>query len=632
MLDFLELEETVGKVWHRLVGQTRSLPRYPEHAVALDEVKPVLASCFRGFGGHHAAQLVAAHQRTSKHRLKLRQLVGLGEERIAQSGRDFARAMLPDVIDFFPDRSLNRALYIWLTAAIATLPEAPLTAMDPLARDLERLHMAISNVDETLAAFPGLRQVYRNLCQATLTERHRGRLPSVERLLESRIISLLRAGAGLPDDTPSAIFPRHAPPGYQPMMDVPLWPEFLSQEESRSSAEDSENPLGDPQGSAGKRRFSAKREREDEKRSERSPFILNRFEKILAMTEMVNVDRPTDDKPEEDGKAAEDLDEMVLGRRKERPSSRFHFDLDLPPEMVDLQEIAAELTYPEWDYRKTTYLKNHCRVLAVPTSASGDRLEISEDTKALARKVRKQFEILRPRQEMLKSQLDGVELDLDAVVRRRTDLLAGGQATDRIHVASRPRTPDLAVTILVDVSLSTDAWIDNRRVLDVEKEALLVLAQGLAACGTDHSILTFTSRRRSWVRVETVKGFDERLSPVVEDRIAGLKPGYYTRLGAALRHATADLAKRPNRTRLLLVLTDGKPNDIDHYEGRFAMEDSRRAAQEARRLGVNIFAVTVDKDAKSYLPTMFGRNGYAVVGDISKLPAALPAIYRGLTG
>jgi nitric oxide reductase NorD protein len=183
----------------------------------------------------------------------------------------------------------------------------------------------------------------------------------------------------------------------------------------------------------------------------------------------------------------------------------------------------------------------------------------------------------------------------------------------------------------VDVSLSTDAWIDNRRVLDVEKEALLVLSQGLSACGTDHSIVTFTSRRRSWVKMETVKDFDERTSSLVEDRIAALKPGYYTRLGTALRHTTSQLTKRPNRTRLLLVLTDGKPNDIDHYEGRFALEDSRKAVQEARRLGVNVFAVTVDKEAKSYLPTMFGRNGYAMVGDIARLPAALPAIYRGLT-
>ncbi len=297
MLDFLELEETVGKAWHRLVGQTRSMPRYPEQAVALDEMKPVLASCFRGFGGDHAIQLAAAHQRTSKHRLKLRQLIGLGEERIARSGRDFARAMLPDVIDLFPDRRLNRALSIWLTAAIATLPETQPAAADPLARDIERLHMAISHVDATLAAFPGLRSVYRDLCRATLAERTRGTLPSVERLLEGRIVSLLRAGAGLPDDTPSAIFPRHAPPGYQPMMDVPLWPEFLAQEESRSSAEDTETPLGDPQGSTGKRRFGAKREREDEKRSERSPFILNRFEKSWRWRKWsISTGRPTTSK------------------------------------------------------------------------------------------------------------------------------------------------------------------------------------------------------------------------------------------------------------------------------------------------------------------------------------------------
>jgi nitric oxide reductase NorD protein len=187
------------------------------------------------------------------------------------------------------------------------------------------------------------------------------------------------------------------------------------------------------------------------------------------------------------------------------------------------------------------------------------------------------------------------------------------------------------VTILVDVSLSTDAWFDDHRVLDVEKEALSVLANGLAACGTNHSILTFTSRRRSWVRIETVKAFGEEMSGEVERRIASLKPGYYTRIGAAIRHASAELALQPNRSKLLLVLTDGKPNDIDHYEGRFALEDSRKAVSEGRRAGQAVFAVTIDKDARSYLPSMFGRNGFAIVGDIAKLPRALPAIYRGLT-
>ena len=131
--------------------------------------------------------------------------------------------------------------------------------------------------------------------------------------------------------------------------------------------------------------------------------------------------------------------------------------------------------------------------------------------------------------------------------------------------------------------------------------------------------------------MESVKAFGEKMSGDVERRIASLKPGYYTRIGAAIRHASAELNKQPNRTKLLLVLTDGKPNDIDHYEGRFALEDSRKAVGEARRTGQAVFAVTVDKDAKSYLPAMFGRNGFAIVGNIAKLPTALPTIYRGLT-
>ena len=631
MFEFLELEETVGKAWHRLVGQTRSMPRYPEHTVKLEEVSAVLSSCFRGFGGESTCQLVPAAQKTSGHRLKLRQLVGLGEERVARVGRDFARVMLPAEVDLFPDRSLNRDLYIWLTAYLASIPAEATVGDDPLTRDLARIDLAERAVRTTLQAFPGLRNCYRRLCLAILEERQRGKLPPVEQLVENRILGALRTGAGLADPLPPSIFPRRAPAGYLPMLDIPVWPEFFSAEETAPGGADADLPLGEATTPAGLRRLVAERERPDDKRSERSPFILNRFEKILAMAEMVNVDRPTDDKDDDDGKAAEDLDEMVLGRRRERPSSRFRFDLDLPPEMLDLAQIETDLSYPEWDYRKGTYLKDYCRVLAAPASEKGDALEQGDETRRLVKKVRRQFEVLRPRNELLKAQLDGAELDMDAVVRSRTDLAAGGQGSDRIHMMSRPHASDLAVTILVDVSLSTDAWIDNRRVLDVEKEALLVLSQGLSACGTDHSILTFTSRRRSWVRIETVKAFDERTGPAVENRIGALKPGYYTRLGAALRHATADLQKRPNRTRLLLVLTDGKPNDIDHYEGRFALEDSRRAVQEARRSGTKVFAVTVDRDAQSYLPIMFGRNGFAMVGDISKLPAALPAIYRGLT-
>lgn len=632
MLDFLELEETVGRAWHRLVGKTGTWARYPEHAVRLEDVRPVLAVCFRGFGGEGAVQIAPARGRTSAHRLRLRQRMGLGEEKLVQPGRDHAALMLPGAIDLFADRGLNRDLYVWLAAAMAVMPLDPVTESDPLQRDLAVLQRAEATVKAVLLAFPGLAQRYRRLSAAVLDARRSRPLPSIERHVESRILSLLRKGAGLADDTLPVIFPHRAPAGYLPMLPVPLWPDALLREEGEGRGEEDQPATGGTPETPETGRHVALREKAENRKNERSPFILNRFEKILAMAEMVNVDRPGDDSDDHDSSAADELDDMTLGERKGRPSARFHFDLDLPPEALDRTRLTGEHTYPEWDFRTGTYLPDHCRVVASPAPDMAAVPEADADTKSLIRRVRRQFEVLRPRHEMLRAQLDGVELDLDAVVRARCDLAAGGQGSDRIHLMSRPQAHDLAVTILVDVSLSTDAWFDNRRVLDVEKEALLVLAHGLAACGDSHSILTFTSRRRSWVRVETVKDFGETMNHAVEARIAALKPGFYTRIGPAIRHAAAKLREQPNRRKLLLLLTDGKPNDVDHYEGRFALEDSRRAVNEARRTGVSVFGVTVDREAQAYVPAIFGRNGYAIVSNIARLPAALPAIYRGLVG
>ncbi|UTV39128.1 nitric oxide reductase activation protein NorD (plasmid) [Ensifer adhaerens] len=633
MLDFLELEETVGRAWHRFVGNTRTWRRYPEEAVKLADMLPVLGVCFRGHGGEPAVQIVPARGRTSTHRLRWRQRMGLGEEKLVQPARDHASLMLPGEIDIFPTKDLNRDLYHWLVAYMATMPVDPVSETDPLRRDLALISRALETVEDVFQRFPGLRRRYRRLAEATLAERKRGALPSIEQHLENRILRLLRRATGEADTTLPVIFPHRAPPGYLPMLPMPLWPDTLLRAETTTVRdEDVAATAGTQSEGVEVERHVAVRENPENRKGERSPFILNRFEKILAMAEMVNVDRPGDDSDDHDSKAAEELDDMTLGERKGRPSARFRFDLDLPPEAVDPTPLTAELTYPEWNYRTGQYLKDHCRVLAMPASAQEERSELTEESRSLIRRVRRQFEVLRPRHEMLRAQLDGADLDLDAVVRARTDLAAGGQGSDRIHLMSRPQVHDLAVTILVDVSLSTDSWSDNRRVLDVEKEALLILAHGLSACGDNHSILTFTSRRRDWVRVETVKAFNEAMGPLVEARIAALKPGYYTRIGAAIRHASAELRRQPNRKKLLLVLTDGKPNDIDHYEGRFALEDSRRAVTEARRSGINTFAVTVDREAKSYVPAMFGQNGYSVVGNISRLPAALPAIYRNLVG
>jgi len=120
------------------------------------------------------------------------------------------------------------------------------------------------------------------------------------------------------------------------------------------------------------------------------------------------------------------------------------------------------------------------------------------------------------------------------------------------------------------------------------------------------------------------------MGPAVEDRIAGLRPGHYTRLGAALRYTSAKLARRPRQRRLLLVLTDGKPNDLDHYEGRHGIEDSHMAVREARRQGQSVFAVTIDSKSQATFSRIFGPSGYVVVPNPEKLTAALPQLYRHL--
>jgi nitric oxide reductase NorD protein len=580
-------------------------------------------------------QIAGAKSRKSGHRLGWRQRIGLGDESLDHPGRDGATVFLPDSIALFPDRELNALLYRWLAAWFATAPVATVDEPDPLRHDLRTLRRAHEIVASVQAQFPGLVGPYERLAAAMAEARPRRPLPRTEQEVEQIVLALLGADAppagGLwRTVTGAGELPPKAPPGYRPMLPCPLWGDCWTREAVASGAEDDDAPVpGDEADLPDTRKRRAVREADDG--SKRDPFILNRFEKILAMAEMVNVDRPSDDSEDEDArKAVDDLDELAIGRRSGKPATRLKFDLDLPPQAIDATRLDSGRLYPEWDYRRGVYLPDHCRVLTAKAPEIGESWTPDAGILRHVRHVRRRFEALRPQHEVMRGQADGFDLDIDALVRARCDLRAGSGSLDRVHLAKRPQRHDLAATLLVDVSLSTDAWVDGHRVLDVEKEALLVLAHGLSACGDHHSILTFTSRRRSWVRIEAAKSFQEPMGAPVERRIGALKPGYYTRIGPAVRHAAAELAAQPQRKKLLLVLTDGKPNDVDHYEGRFAVEDTRKAVREARRLGIAVFGVTVDASAQSYFPALFGRGGYAIVGNIRRLPAALPAIYRQL--
>ena len=633
MLEFLELEEMVGRRWHRLVGNAASWQRFPDHAVALDAVRGPLAVFFRGLGGASGIALAGAGLTESGHRLSFRQRLGLDTERLDKAVLDGNALRLPVTLDVFPDPALNGALYVWLAAFFA-FGGATAAGAGGLAGDLTFLADIRRVTARVLAQCPGLMRSYQDLCRALLELRPSRSLPP----LEAEVEKFVRRLAGAPGDGgmfwtwdggPLAPTPR----GYKPFLPMPVWGETIDPSPSpRIGAPLEDAPKGGSTDANDGRVRKARRESRDQA-DRKDSLLLNRFEKIMTLIESLDINRAVDD-DDEDGarKALADADNVVVSASKGKPSTRLKFDLDLPPNVIDEAAIRGEYTYPEWHCGKQVHLPDHCRVIASTAPEMGDIWSPSDEAKARIRQVRRQFEALRPRPEILRAQVDGDELDMDALIRSRGDLRATGMGSDRIRQSARRQGRDVAVTLLVDVSLSTDAWIDNRRVLDVEKEALTVLAHGLSACGDDHSILTFTSRRRDWVRVETVKDFDEALSAKVERRISALKPGYYTRIGAALRHATAMINQRPNRHRLVIVLTDGKPNDVDHYEGRHGVEDTRHAVLEARRSGIAVFGVTIDRQAQEYFPALFGRGGYAIIDRIQRLPAALPSLYRHLVG
>ena len=637
-----EPEETVGKLWHALASRLDASDLHEDASVGLEEARGRLSVFFRALGGDRSISIKSVAPETSHHRLSWRRRLATVEERVARASFDGDALRLPERIAYFPQREANLSLYFWLTAAAAHAPE-PAGETDPLRADLRTLQAAAQMVAATLDDCPGLRALYEDLAGACRAARPARALPAWEARVEHIVVSLL--GGEIPSESqaarlldevrdPDSYFDDlEAPLGYRPFLPVPLWPDLRPLTFSAGTEIDAPETEGAPQdGSEGIRR--ARRQKADQA-ERRDSLILHRFEAVLAWAEFLNLNRRVDDDDQDNAKkAADDADEIALGQLSKAPATRLKLHLDLAPEDVDRERLSGEHTYPEWDVRGNRYLPDHCRVLASDAEPAKEPAAFLRDAAARRRirAVKRQFEALRPRRVILPGQPDGDDLDLDAAVRSRVDLLANGHGTDRIWRASRNEERDLAVSILFDASRSTESAVTGRAVIDIECEALTGMAWGLDACGDDCAIHAFSSLRHDRVYVLRCKGFNDPMSPEIEARLAGIRPGFYTRLGAAIRHVSADLAEHERARRLLLVITDGKPNDLDHYEGRYGIEDSRMAIREARRMGQAVFGVTIDAKGKSWFPRIFGRGGYSVVSTPDHLASALPEIYRHLVG
>jgi len=160
---------------------------------------------------------------------------------------------------------------------------------------------------------------------------------------------------------------------------------------------------------------------------------------------------------------------------------------------------------------------------------------------------------------------------------------------------------------------------------------LMIFSEALQRLQDSFALYTFSSIKNTKVHFQLVKNFKEPYSDIIRGRIDAIKPGYYTRMGAAIRESAKILDKQPNANKLLLILSDGKPNDVDRYDGRYGIEDTKKAIEEAKKLGITPFCITIDVDAGEYLPYLFGKNGFALIRDAKKLPKLIPEIYLNLT-
>ncbi|MFC2973008.1 nitric oxide reductase activation protein NorD, partial [Azotobacter bryophylli] len=519
---------------------------------------------------------------------------------------------LPPNLAVYPEAELNRELYRWL--ALLAAQAGP---MRHWGRDNQRW------AKELLARYPALYPRYRRLVEAHLALRpDPAGLPADEAALERALRQALVEPGSVER------FPRSERAPWP----LPLWlypPERLDEPQAGDLDEEDEGSLKAP--SSGER-LAPKRASRVEENTGKGGLLLFRLENLFSWSEHVDLDRCGDDSEDLDAaRVAEDLDELALSRQRLRKGGGLKLDLDLPPAEADDLPLGEGIRLPEWDYRRQC-LKEDFVTLQTMLPRGAEARGLPDRLAPLARRLRRQFEHLRSERQWLRQQPQGSEPDLKAWLDFHVERQHGACAERGLFLEQRQNRRDLACLLLADLSMSTDAHLDDtHRVIEVIGDSLLLFGEALSAVGDKFALYGFSSLRRQQVRLQELKGFNQRYDDLIRGRIQAISPGYYTRMGAAIRQATRLLGQCRQRRRLLLLVTDGKPNDLDLYEGRYGVEDTRAAVLEARREGLLPFCITIDREAGDYLPYMFGANGYTLIHQPQQLPFRLPQLYRQLT-
>jgi nitric oxide reductase activation protein len=334
------------------------------------------------------------------------------------------------------------------------------------------------------------------------------------------------------------------------------------------------------------------------------------------------------------------LNELSLGtaiRTTEDPRNLVRAEIVVDPGGLEIADRAQAtegrvFRYPEWHHQKNAYREDWVTVVEERLLPGQGGSANAAAAREILRSQRRHVDEIRGhlirtlhRRQMRDRQTYGPEIDINAMVARHADLVAGRTPSDRLYLGARRALREIAVLVLVDTSFSTDAWLEGRRVLDVEIESLLVLSAALEGVMEEEvAVASFRSHSRTDVRFGVLKGFADTWAHL--RRVApGLEPEGYTRIGAAMRHATAVLDQAHARKKLLLIVSDGKPTDYDRYEGRYGVEDVRKAVREASQRRIHCFGLAIESEAKLHLARI-----YRVLPRTSLLPGVMADVFLGM--
>lgn len=559
--------------------------------------------------------------------------------------------LLPGWLDLAPEPAVNRDLYVLRTAVGAMqrrlMREAGLRvspAADAAALFVLQLTWVRRAVDRLHAEFAAFSNRWRGACALCLERRPQPeRLRGADRLLEETRQALLR-GEGPPDgaalaDTLRRLSLSHAQVRRGPSPAVPLWGE-LYPEEGDAGALGIPADIDRPETSAGTEIQAPPKDHVEmvqlDRRDIEDSVLMHVFEKAETADEYAGGARNLDgsDDLEAHLEALQELDLRQMVRGGERAHSIYRAGMRMSAEIPDAVDSEAEagIRYDEWDARRRRYRRRWCTVY--PTRAREAAPEWApaalQRQQRLVRRLHDELLVHRRRFDTTDRRADGEEVDLSAVVDDWATRRAGHTGSENLYLRRERRRRDFATTVLLDLSLSSDAWVDDRRVLDISREAVLVLGEVAERLGDDLEVLAFASKTRNCCWVWTVR---DRREPWAAGRrrLGALRPQGYTRIGPALRHAVATIETVHAERKLVLLVSDGKPNDYDRYEGAYGVGDVRMAIREAERNGVHTHALAVDSVARDYLPSMFGQGAWDIMMHPRDMVDSLTRVYGRLT-